>query len=97
MLSGGERQQLAIAISLVQNPGIIIVDEPSAGVAPDVVKRIAAVLRQLSDKGAGVIVAEQDLNAFLPVATDVLVMKRGSINHAGPAEQVSPAKLWDLF
>ena len=96
-LSGGERQQLAIALSLVCQPRVLVVDEPSAGVAPGVVQRIAAVLRELADGGTAVLVAEQNLHAFLPVATEVLVMKRGRIRFSAPAAQTSAPMLWELL
>jgi branched-chain amino acid transport system ATP-binding protein len=96
-LSGGERQQLAIALSLVQQPRVLILDEPSSGVSPAVAQVIANALHQLATDGRSVLVVEQSLSTFLPVADHVLVLNRGRGHYDGPAQGVTPEMLWSMF
>ena len=78
-LSGGEQQMLAIARTLMGNPVVLLLDEPSEGLAPIVVARIADLLRNLRKAGATTLIAEQNMNFCLGIADDAAVIDKGSI------------------
>jgi branched-chain amino acid transport system ATP-binding protein len=80
-LSGGEQQMLAIARALIGNPKILLLDEPSEGLAPMVVASIARLLRGLRDQGATILIAEQNLHFCLSIASDALIIDKGQIVH----------------
>ena len=78
-LSGGEQQMLAIARALVGNPVVLVLDEPSEGLAPIIVQRIGVLLRQLRATGTTVLIAEQNMHFCLGVASDAVVIDKGQI------------------
>lgn len=79
-LSGGEQQLLALARALIPVPSLLLLDEPTEGIQPNIVQEIAATLRQLrQEKGLGVLVAEQNLDFLRDCANRLLVLERGSI------------------
>ena len=78
-LSGGEQQMLAIGRALMGNPTMLLLDEPSEGLAPIVVTAIGALLRELRDGGATVLIAEQNMHFCLGVASDAVVIGKGGI------------------
>ena len=78
-LSGGEQQMLAIARTLMGNPVVLLLDEPSEGLAPLVVARIADLLRTLRKTGATTLIAEQNMHFCLGIADDAAVIDKGSI------------------
>jgi branched-chain amino acid transport system ATP-binding protein len=78
-LSGGEQQMLAIARTLMGNPIALLLDEPSEGLAPIVVRRIAEVLHRLRATGASILVAEQNMHFCLGIASDATVIDKGQI------------------
>ncbi|GLW66493.1 ABC transporter ATP-binding protein [Actinomadura rubrobrunea] len=85
-LSGGERQMLALGRALVAEPRLLLVDEPSLGLAPRVVAQIMAVLRRLcDDTGLTVLLVEQNARSALSVADRALVLSLGSVAVAGEA------------
>lgn len=85
-LSGGEQQMLAIARALSSNPDLLLLDEPSEGLAPAIVQQIAEVLRQLatSNTDGGILLVEQDVRLALSVADQVIVLSRGEVVFTGP-------------
>ncbi len=85
-LSGGEQQMLAIARSLMSAPRLVMLDEPSMGLAPLVVRDIMAVIRRLRDDGRTVLLVEQNARAALAIADRGYVMETGSIVLEGSAE-----------
>ncbi|RIK17788.1 MAG: ABC transporter ATP-binding protein [Acidobacteria bacterium] len=78
-LSGGEQQMLAIARALLTNPTILLLDEPSDGLAPSVVHQVADVVREVCGAGMSVLLVEQNLRLALSVADRVVVMQKGSV------------------
>lgn len=88
-LSGGQQQMLVIARGLARGPRIIMLDEPSAGLAPVLVDRILAIVRSLSDEGLAVIVVEQLVEKVLAVADRAYVLAQGSMTYNGTAAALS--------
>jgi branched-chain amino acid transport system ATP-binding protein len=86
-LSGGEQQMLAIARALLTRPSLVLLDEPSEGLAPAIVDQVGEVIRAMLADGVSVLLVEQDLHLALAVAGTVAVMARGSIVHRAPAEE----------
>jgi branched-chain amino acid transport system ATP-binding protein len=80
-LSGGEQQMLAIGRALMQNPRVLLLDEPSEGLAPAIVDRMIDVVRSLRTQGLSILLVEQDLRAAFALADEVAVMQRGEIVH----------------
>ncbi len=78
-LSGGEQQMLAIARALMGNPLALLLDEPSEGLAPIIVQRIAVLLKQMRSIGSTVLIAEQNMHFCLGIASDVVVIDKGAI------------------
>lgn len=85
-LSGGEQQMLAISRALMTNPRLILFDEPSEGLAPQIVTEVAAVLRRLRESGLSIVLVEQNIRLALEIADDVVVLNTGYVAHMGGAE-----------
>jgi branched-chain amino acid transport system ATP-binding protein len=88
-LSGGEQQMLAIARALIQNPDLLLMDEPSEGLAPIMADKIAEIVKQLVVDGCSILIVEQNLSFTLALAKEVLVMSKGKIVFSGTAEMLS--------
>ncbi|WP_232667281.1 ABC transporter ATP-binding protein [Pseudonocardia sp. TRM90224] len=87
-LSGGEQQMLAIARALMTNPLLVLLDEPSEGLAPQIVRQVGDIIAALHASGVGVLIAEQDLSMVRRVADRVYFLDRGTV-----AAQVTAAEL----
>jgi branched-chain amino acid transport system ATP-binding protein len=88
-LSGGERQMLALGRALVARPSLLLLDEPSLGLAPTMVSRILALVRTLKDKtGLTVLLVEQNVQSALAIADQGLVLALGRIVASGPAAEL---------
>ena len=88
-LSGGEQQMLAIGRALMLNPSMLLLDEPTEGLAPIIVDELLAVLRRLArDEGLAMIVVEQKASKILPVTDDAIILNRGAIVHAAPSAEL---------
>ncbi|RXG99468.1 ABC transporter ATP-binding protein [Bradyrhizobium zhanjiangense] len=85
-LSGGEQQMLAISRALMTNPRLILFDEPSEGLAPQIVTEVATVLRRLRDSGLSIVLVEQNIKLALEIADDIVVLNTGYVAHTGGAE-----------
>jgi branched-chain amino acid transport system ATP-binding protein len=83
-LSGGEQQMLAIARALLTNPRLVLMDEPSDGLAPAVVDLIGAAIGGMKAEGVTLLVVEQDLHLAFAVADEIAVMDKGRIVHRSP-------------
>jgi urea ABC transporter ATP-binding protein UrtE len=87
-LSGGQQQQLALARALSGRPSVILLDEPSEGVQPNIVAQIGELIRTISvTAGTSVVLVEQNIELALHAASRCLVMEKGRIVHEGPAEE----------
>ena len=84
-LSGGEQQMLAIARALVCNPKVMLLDEPSQGLAPLVVRELARVIRLLRDEGVTILLVEQNMKLAEAVADELHVMVKGRMVYSGSA------------
>jgi branched-chain amino acid transport system ATP-binding protein len=89
-LSGGEQQMLAIARALVAKPLLLVMDEPTEGLAPVIVAEVASVIRRLKDEGTSILLAEQNAAFAVKVADYVHVMSKGRVAHS-----TDPATLWN--
>jgi branched-chain amino acid transport system ATP-binding protein len=85
LLSGGEQQMLAIARTLMGNPELLLLDEPSEGLAPLVVDHLREQITQLKRNGLTILLAEQNVEFSLTLADRVYVLEKGAMRFAGPA------------
>ena len=88
-LSGGEMQMVAISRALLGSPGLVLLDEPSQGLAPKIVQDVMATIRRMKSEGISVLVVEQNAVSALSVADRVYVMDHGRIVHEGPAADLA--------
>ena len=87
-LSGGEQQMLTIARTLMGNPELLLLDEPSEGLAPLVVDHLLEQITRLKREGLTILLAEQNVEFSLALAERVYVLEKGSIRFSGPAAQL---------
>jgi urea transport system ATP-binding protein len=88
-LSGGQQQQLAIGRALVTRPKVLVLDEPTEGIQPSIIKDIGKALQYLRDqKGMTILLVEQYLDFCREIADDIYIMDRGEIMHSGPASDL---------
>jgi len=88
-LSGGERQMLAVGRSLMSGPSLLMLDEPSLGLAPLVVREIFSIITELRKTGVTIVLVEQNARAALAVADDGYVLEMGEISLHGPAADLA--------
>ena len=87
-LSGGEQQMLAVARALMSKPKMIMMDEPSLGLAPIVVKGIFEIIREINNQGVTVLLIEQNANMALKTAHYAYVLETGRITMSGPGKEL---------
>lgn len=87
-LSGGEQQMLAIARALMSRPKLIIMDEPSLGLSPILVKEIFSIIETINKEGITILLVEQNANMAFQVADEVYIMENGRFVMKGPAEEL---------
>ncbi len=88
VLSGGQQQMLTIARSLMGNPELLLLDEPSEGLAPLVVSRMREGIEQLKEAGLSIVLAEQNLGFVLALSDRVYVLEKGQVKYSGSAEDL---------
>ncbi len=95
-LSGGQQQQLAIGRALASKPQLLILDEPTEGIQPSVIKEIGAVIRQLAQQGEmGILLVEQFYDFAAELADNYLVMSRGEIIQRGAGKDMEQDRVRD--
>jgi len=87
-LSGGEQQMLTIARTLMGNPELLLLDEPSEGLAPLVVEHLQEQIARLKREGLTILLAEQNVDFSLELADRVYVLEKGAIRFSGPASRL---------
>ena len=87
-MSGGEQQMLAIGRALMSRPKLLLLDEPSMGLAPVLVERIFEVIREINEQGTTILLVEQNANVALEIATRGYVLETGKIVNSAPAEKL---------
>ncbi|CAN7372786.1 ABC transporter ATP-binding protein [Bosea sp. LjRoot237] len=96
-LSGGEAQMLAMGRGLMSEPRILLIDEPSLGLAPVIVKEVFATIRQLKAEGVTIVLIEQNTHIALSVADQVHLMRSGKLLLSQPAAGIDLDHLHDLY
>jgi branched-chain amino acid transport system ATP-binding protein len=94
-LSGGEQQMLAVGRALVLNPKLLLLDEPTEGLAPIIVDELLAALRKLAREGLSMIIVEQKPKKILPFTDEAIILNRGAIAYEAPSADLiaDPAAL----
>lgn len=87
-MSGGEQQMLSVARTLMGNPYLVLLDEPSEGVAPIVVEQMKTMVLQLKKQGVGVLLSEQNVDFVLAVSDRVYILEKGEVKYQGSVENL---------
>ena len=87
-LSGGEQQMLAIGRALMSNPRVLLMDEPSEGLAPQIVAEVMATIRRLKAQGLSILLVEQNPKLAFDVADDIVILNSGRVVVDGPVAEI---------
>ncbi|MCW2751144.1 MAG: livF [Aeromicrobium sp.] len=96
-LSGGQQQMLAVARAFLANPRVVLIDEVSMGLAPNIIDELFEALLRLRASGAALVIVEQYVQRALSMADNVLVLANGTVAFAGPAEKVDSEALLQTY
>jgi branched-chain amino acid transport system ATP-binding protein len=88
MLSGGEQQMLAIGRALMANPRVLLMDEPSEGLAPQIVADVGSTIARLKGDGLSIVLVEQNIKLTLQLADDITILNSGRVVFSGPANDI---------
>jgi len=92
-LSGGEQQMLAIGRALMQNPRVLLIDEPSEGLAPQIVLEVMATVRKLKDSGLSIVLVEQSPKLVFEIADDIVILNSGQVAVVSTAAEITNSKM----
>jgi branched-chain amino acid transport system ATP-binding protein len=87
-LSGGEQQMLAIGRALMANPRVLLMDEPSEGLAPQIVAEVMATIRKLKESGLSIVLVEQNPKLVFEIADDIVILNSGQVAVAAPTAEL---------
>ena len=87
-LSGGEQQMLAIGRALMANPRVLLMDEPSEGLAPQIIAEVMATIRQLKESGLSIVLVEQNPKLVFDIADDIVILNSGRVAVASTAAEL---------
>jgi branched-chain amino acid transport system ATP-binding protein len=96
-LSGGEQQMLALSRAYLTKPKVVLVDEPSLGLAPRIVDRIYEVLARFVARGVSLVIVEQYVQRALALANTVYILSRGEVIHVGKADELDPHEIYQRY
>jgi branched-chain amino acid transport system ATP-binding protein len=96
-LSGGEQQMLALSRAYLTKPKVVLVDEPSLGLAPRIVDRIYEVLARFVARGVSLVIVEQYVQRALALANTVYILSRGEVIHVGKADEFDPHEIYQRY
>jgi branched-chain amino acid transport system ATP-binding protein len=88
LLSGGEQQMLAIGRALMANPRVLLMDEPSEGLAPQIVADVGRTIARLKGEGLSIVLVEQNIKLTLELADDIVILNSGSVVFRGAAREL---------
>jgi branched-chain amino acid transport system ATP-binding protein len=88
-LSGGEQQMLAIGRALMSNPRVLLMDEPSEGLAPQLVAEVMATIRRLKEQGLSIVLVEQNPKLVFEIADDIVILNSGQVAVASTAAEIN--------
>lgn len=87
-LSGGQQQMLAIGRALMTNPNLLLMDEPSEGLAPVVIEQVGEIIRELKETGLSILMVEQNISLAYETADEIIIMNKGTIVWKGTPEEL---------
>jgi branched-chain amino acid transport system ATP-binding protein len=96
-LSGGEQQMLALSRAYITSPKLVLVDEPSLGLAPRIIDKVYEVLAQFVARGVSLVIVEQYVQRALALSDKVYILNRGEVIHAGKASELDPDEIYQRY